>query len=148
MPNFKYFRLLSLVCKPLLLYLINLHDELNLGISREHALTLEVNRLTSGNISFDGRYFYQHTQSLRQVRILKGDGNGWIFMNEKVHEDVIAFAVVINGVFIATAQSIVEMRNIEMTERLMDSPQMAAIECCESVSDDLIACAKNRSQFY
>ena len=139
MPNFKYFRSLSFVCKPLPLYLINLHDELNLGISRDYALTLEVNRLTSGNISFDGRYFYQHTQSLRQLRILERDGKGWIFMNVKVHEDVIAVAVVINGVFIVTAQSIVEMWNIEMTERLMHSPQMAAIECCESVSDDLIA---------
>ena len=139
MPNFKYFRSLSFVSKPLPLYLINLHDELNLGISRDHALTLEVNRLTSGNISFDSRYFYQHTQSLRQLRILERDGKGWIFMNVKVHEDVIAFAVVINGVFIVTAQSIVEMWNVEMTERLMDSLQMAAIECCESVSDDLIA---------
>ena len=140
MPNFRYFRLLSFVCEPLPFYLINLRDDLNLSISRDYALTLEVNRLTSGNISFDGRYFYQHSQSSRQLRVLKRDGKCWIFLNEKVHQGVIAFAVVINGVFIVTAQSIVEMWDIEMTQRLMYSQQMAAIECCESVSDDVIAC--------
>ena len=140
MPNFKYFRHLSFVSEPTPSYLINLHDELNLAITCDNLTTLQFNRLASGNISFDGRYFYQHSQSLRQLRVLKRDGKVWILANENVYQNIIAFAVVINGVFIVTAQRIVEMWNIEMTQRLMDCQQMAAIVCCESVSDDLIAC--------
>ena len=143
MPNVKDFRYYLFVSEvPLPRYLINLYDGLNLVISFQDTLTLEVNKFTPGNISFDGRYFYQHSQSLHQLRVLKRYGKVWIFQNEKVYQDVIAFAVVINGVFVVTAHSIVEMWNIEMTERLMHSQQMAAIECCESVSDYLIACVR------
>ena len=140
MPNFHYFRKLLFVSEPIPWYLINLHDELNLAISDDYELTLEVNKLTSGNISFDGRYFYQHSQSSRQLRVLKRDGKGWIFLDEKIFRDVIAFAVVINGVFIVTTENIIEIWNIEMTQRLMHCQKMAAIECCENVSDYIIAC--------
>ena len=140
MPNFKYFRYLSNATDPIPRCLINLHDESHLALSHDSALTLQVDRFSSGNISYDGLYFYQHCQSLRELRVLKRDGKGWIFLNENLYSDVVAFAVVMNGVFIVTAQSIVEIWKIDMSERLMHCQQMASIECCESVSDYLIAC--------
>ena len=102
-------------------------------------LTLVRDKFTVSNISFDGEYLYQHCQSSRILSILKRHGTSCISVNREV-ENVIAFAVVNNGVFITTAQGVLEIWNIEMSECLRSCQLLNAIECCESVSDYLIAC--------
>ena len=130
--------------KEKLKYVVILSDMLHLHITApdNHAvtsLTLMRSRLTVCNISSDGRYLYQHCQSFRMLSVLKRDDTSWIFMNREV-EKVIAFAVVKNGVCVVTAQGMIEVWNIEMSERLMSCQLLKAIKCCEPVSDYLIAC--------
>ena len=120
--------------------LIFLNDNLQIVIFNDHTLEIQDNKLTSGNISFDGQYFYQHYQFLRELRVLKRDANGWNLVNRKIRHNVIALAVVKNGVFVVTLQGIIEIWNFEMSKRLISSQVLNAIECCESVSDYLIAC--------
>ena len=61
-PNSKHFHYLWPARSPFQSYLIVLHDMLHLSISYDLALTLEDKKFTSGNISFDRRYFYRHCQ--------------------------------------------------------------------------------------
>ena len=118
---------------------IFLNHMLQISISPNHTLKLLDNKLSSGNISFDGQYFYQHFQFLRELRVLKRNFMGWNFVNGKIRHNMIAFAVVKNGVFVLTVQGIIEIWNFELSERVMARQLLNAIECCESVSDYLIA---------
>ena len=139
MTNFDYFRhiLLDRSSHDLLIFL---NFKLQIAICNNHTVKLLNNRLTSGNISFDGQYFYQHYQLSRELRVLKRHATGWIFVNGKIRLNIIAFAVVKNGVFVLTVQGIIEIWNFEMSKRLISCQLLNAIECCESVSDYLIAC--------
>ena len=114
--------------------------QVQVTVFTNHTLTLLDNKLSSGNISFDGQYFYQHFQFLRELRVLKRNFMGWIFVNGKIRHNIIAFAVVKNGVFVLAIQGIIEIWNFEMSQRVMARQLLNAIECCESVSDYLIAC--------
>ena len=139
MTTFDHFRYLLFNNSRFPSHVIFLHSLLQIAISRDFSIKLLDNKLTCGNISFDGQYFYQHDQSLRELRVLRRDATGWIFLNRVLH-NVIAFAVVKNGVFVVTVQGIIETWNIETSERVMSSQLLKAIECCELVSDYLIAC--------
>ena len=119
---------------------IILNHMLQITIFANHTLKLLDNKLSSGNISFDGQYFYQHFQFLRELRVLKRNFMGWNFVNGKIRHNIIAFAVVKNGVFVLAIQGIIEIWNFEMSQRVMARQLLNAIECCESVSDYLIAC--------
>lgn len=64
------------------------------------------------------------------------------------HENVFAFAVLKNGVFLVTVEENIEMWNVEMSKVLVtvDGKKPLrrkldeVIKCCESVSDFLVAC--------
>ena len=119
---------------------IILNHMLQITIFANQSLTLLENKFSSGNISFDGQYFYQHFQFKRELRILKRSFMSWTPVDGKIQHNMIAFAVVKNGVFVLTVQGSIEIWNFEMSARVMARQLLNAIECCESVSDYLIAC--------
>ena len=138
--NLEYFRYIFLCNNRLGDDQIFLNHMLQITIFASHTLKLLDNKLSSGNISFDGQYFYQNFQFLRELRVLKRNFVGWIFINGKILHNIIAFAVVKNGVFVLTVQGSIEIWNFDMSARVMARQLLNAIECCESVSDYLIAC--------
>ena len=138
--NFQYLRNILLNSFQLHHSLIFLNGMLQIAIGPNNTLQLLDNKLTSGNISFDRQYFYQHCQFWHELRILKRDATGWIFVDEKIRHNIISFAVVKNGIFVLTVEGIIEIWNFEISKRLISCHLLNAIECCESVSDYLIAC--------
>ena len=112
------------------------HEKLEV-ILYSHNLELHSTSITLGNISFDGKFIYQHFQSSHKLSNFQNDS---ISLISNVVPNVFAFAVVKNGVFLVTVEENMEIWNVEMSKCLMKSKLVEAIKSCESVSDFLVAC--------
>ena len=121
------------------------HEKLEV-ILYSNNLELQSTNIVPGNISFDGKFFYQHFQSSRKLSKRNTSDLTSLISND--HENVLAFAVLKNGIFLVTVEENIEMWNVEMSKVLMtiDGKKPLrrkldeAIKCCESVSDFLVAC--------
>ena len=127
-----------------------LNDELFLSFSsNEGTLSLYSAEITSGNSSLDGQFLYQHRQSLCELGVFRRNTSGGSVVSLNVFRNVLAFAVVKNGVFLVTVEEDIEIWNAEMSKCLMKSKLLEAIKCCEPVSDYSVACVgKTKVSFF